>query len=45
MTAERDGYDTIVIGRRNERDAQLMLLGRVASRVVSGATCDVVVVA
>ena len=45
VTAERDGYDTIVIGRRNERDAQLLLLGRVASRVVSGATCNVVVVA
>ena len=45
VTAERDGYDTIVIGRRNARDAQLMLLGQVASRVVSGATCDVVVVA
>ena len=45
VTAERDGYDTIVIGRRNERDAQLMLLGHVSSRVVSGATCDVVVVA
>jgi nucleotide-binding universal stress UspA family protein len=45
VTAERDGYDTIVVGRRNARDAHLMLLGRVAARVVSGATCDVVVVA
>jgi nucleotide-binding universal stress UspA family protein len=45
VTAERDGYDTIVVGRRNRRDAGLLLLGSVAARVVSGATCDVVVVA
>ncbi len=45
VTAARDGYDTIVVGRRNEQDAQLLLLGRVASRVVNGAECDVVVVA
>jgi nucleotide-binding universal stress UspA family protein len=45
VTAAREGYDTIVVGRRNAQDAQLLLLGRVASRVVSGATCDVVVVA
>jgi nucleotide-binding universal stress UspA family protein len=45
VTAARDGYDTIVIGRRNALDAHLLLLGRVASRVVDGAACDVVVVA
>jgi nucleotide-binding universal stress UspA family protein len=45
IAAERDGYDTIVIGRRNLRDAGQLLLGSVASRVVAGATCDVVVVA
>jgi nucleotide-binding universal stress UspA family protein len=45
VAAERDGYDTIVVGRRNVRDARLLLLGSVAARVVSGAACDVVVVA
>jgi len=45
IAAERDGYDTIVIGRRNLRDTGQILLGSVASRVVAGATCDVVVVA
>jgi nucleotide-binding universal stress UspA family protein len=45
VTAERDGYDTIVVGRRNMGDRGLLLLGSVAARVVSGAACDVVVVA
>jgi nucleotide-binding universal stress UspA family protein len=45
VAAERDGYDTILVGRRNLRDAGLLLLGSVAARVVSGAACDVVVVA
>jgi nucleotide-binding universal stress UspA family protein len=45
VTAERDGYDTIVVGRRNMGDRGLLLLGSVAARVVSGATCDVIVVA
>jgi nucleotide-binding universal stress UspA family protein len=45
VTAERDGYDTIVVGRRNAGASRLMLLGSVAARVVSGAGCDVVVVA
>jgi nucleotide-binding universal stress UspA family protein len=44
VAAERDEYDTILVGRRNLRDASL-LLGSVAARVVSGAACDVVVVA
>jgi nucleotide-binding universal stress UspA family protein len=44
VAAERDDYDTILVGRRNLRDAGL-LLGSVAARVVSGAACDVVVVA
>jgi nucleotide-binding universal stress UspA family protein len=45
VMAERDGYDTIVVGRRNMGDRGLMLLGSVAARVVAGALCDVVVVA
>jgi nucleotide-binding universal stress UspA family protein len=45
VAAERDGYDTIVVGRRNFGDRGLLLLGSVAARVVSGAACDVVVVA
>lgn len=45
LTAERDGYDMIAVGRRNVRDAGLLLLGSVAERVVAGAACDVVVVA
>lgn len=45
VAAERDGYDVIVVGRRNLRDAGLLLLGSVAARVVAGAACDVVVVA
>jgi nucleotide-binding universal stress UspA family protein len=45
MTAERLGYDTIVIGRRNGRDSGLLLLGSVAARVVSGAAGHVLVVA
>ena len=45
VAAERDGYDTIVVGRRNVGDRGLMLLGSVAARVVAGAVCDVVVVA
>lgn len=45
VAADRDGYDTIVVGRRNLRDTGQLLLGSVASRVVSGAMCDVVVVA
>jgi nucleotide-binding universal stress UspA family protein len=45
VAAERDEYDTILVGRRNLRDAGLLLLGSVAARVVSGAACDVVVVA
>ncbi len=45
VAAERDGYDVIVVGRRNLRDAGQLLLGSVAARVVAGAACDVVVVA
>ena len=44
VAAERDRYDTIIVGRRRVHDAGL-LLGSVAARIVSGATCDVVVVA
>ena len=45
VAAERDDYDTILVGRRNLHDAGMLLLGSVAARVVSGAACDVVVVA
>ena len=44
VAAERDEYDMILVGRRNLREAGL-LLGSVAARVVSGAACDVLVVA
>lgn len=45
MAAEREDYDTIVVGRRNVLDSGLLLLGSVASRVVAGAAGNVVVVA
>jgi nucleotide-binding universal stress UspA family protein len=45
VAAERDAYDTILVGRRNLHDVSMLLLGSVAARVVSGAACDVVVVA
>jgi nucleotide-binding universal stress UspA family protein len=45
VAAERHAFDTIVIGRRNLRDAGLVLLGSVAARVVAGAPGTVVVVA
>lgn len=45
VEAERGAYDTIVIGRRNLRDAGLVLLGSVAARVVAGAHGNVLVVA
>jgi nucleotide-binding universal stress UspA family protein len=45
VTAERLGYDTIVVGRRNACNAGLLLLGSVAARVVSGAAGHVLVVA
>jgi nucleotide-binding universal stress UspA family protein len=45
VEAERRGYDTIIVGRRNLRDAGLVLLGSVAARVVAGAHGNVVVVA
>jgi nucleotide-binding universal stress UspA family protein len=45
LAAERHAYDTIVVGRRNLRDAGLVLLGSVAARVVAGAHGNVLVVA
>jgi nucleotide-binding universal stress UspA family protein len=45
VAAERHAYDTIVVGRRNLRDAGLVLLGSVAARVVAGAHGNVLVVA
>jgi nucleotide-binding universal stress UspA family protein len=45
VEAERHAYDTIVVGRRNLRDAGLVLLGSVSARVVAGAAGNVVVVA
>jgi nucleotide-binding universal stress UspA family protein len=45
VAAERHGYDTIVVGRRNHPDARQVLLGSVAARVVAGAPGNVLVVA
>jgi nucleotide-binding universal stress UspA family protein len=45
VVADRDCYDMIIVGRRNLRDMGQLLPGSVAARVVSGAMCDVVVVA
>jgi nucleotide-binding universal stress UspA family protein len=45
IAAESQDFDTIVVGRRNVRDAAMVLLGSVASRVVAGASCNVLVVA
>jgi nucleotide-binding universal stress UspA family protein len=45
VTAERDRFDTIVVGRRNLGASGQLLLGSVSGRVVAGASCDVVVVA
>lgn len=45
LSAERDGYDTIVIGRRNPPHAGHALPGPVAARVTAGARCDVIIVA
>jgi len=45
VMAERDAFDVIVVGRRNPTDTGQVLLGSVSARVVSGAPCDVVVVA
>jgi nucleotide-binding universal stress UspA family protein len=43
-TAERDGYTTIVVGRRNISAVNHLLLGSVSSGVVHHAGCDVLVV-
>jgi nucleotide-binding universal stress UspA family protein len=45
VAAERHGYDTIVIGRRNHADTGGVLPGSVAARVVAGAAGHVHVVA
>ena len=45
VTAERDRYDTIVVGRRGDADRGRLLLGPVSARIVEGATCDVIVIA
>jgi nucleotide-binding universal stress UspA family protein len=44
MVADRDAYDTIVVGRSNPGQAARLLMGSVASRVAAGAACSVVVV-
>ena len=41
--AERDGYDTIVIGSRNLKGMKRMLLGSVSDRVAHHAACDVLI--
>ena len=45
VAAERDDYDTILVGRRNLRDAGRSCSGRSLRASSSGAACDVVVVA
>jgi nucleotide-binding universal stress UspA family protein len=41
--AERDGYDTIVVGSRNLRGIKRVLLGSVSERIAHRATCDVLI--
>jgi nucleotide-binding universal stress UspA family protein len=45
VTAEHHGYDTIVVGRRNQHHDGRVLLGSIAERVVAGAPGHVLVVA
>jgi nucleotide-binding universal stress UspA family protein len=42
--AERDGYTTIVVGRRNLSAAKHLLLGSVSDGVAHHAGCDVLIV-
>ncbi len=42
-TAERDGYDTIVVGSRNLAGMKRLLLGSVSDRVAHHAPCDVLI--
>ena len=41
--AERDGYDTIVVGSRNLGGIKRLLLGSVSERVAHRAKCDVLI--
>jgi nucleotide-binding universal stress UspA family protein len=42
--ADRDGYTTIVVGRRNLSAAKHLLLGSVSDAVAHHAVCDVLIV-
>jgi nucleotide-binding universal stress UspA family protein len=42
--ADRDGYTTIVVGRRNISAAKHLLLGSVSDGVAHHAACDVLIV-
>lgn len=42
--AERDGYETIVVGSRNLKGMNRLLLGSVSDRVAHHAACDVLIV-
>jgi nucleotide-binding universal stress UspA family protein len=42
--AERDGYDTIVVGSRNLSAPKRLMLGSVSTAVAHNAHCDVLIV-